>query len=186
VILKRANKLIDHDRANGIKAKGGIPDKALQESADAYVSINAQLVDELPRFLSLSTQYFNFIAEEFTEVQVKFNKLMAGEWKRHMFKGPYAFTTDQKKLDTMTLETIISEYNIALQDLEPTIQDIIAINPAQWEEVPGFQSTGSDSASTTPSLPAFDQYFNSPFGNIRTPSLHSLPLSEGKENFDRL
>ncbi|KAG2184031.1 hypothetical protein INT44_009042, partial [Umbelopsis vinacea] len=179
VILKRANKLIDHDRANGIKAKGGVPDKALQESADAYLSINAQLVDELPKFLLLSTQYFNFIVEEFAEVQIKFNKLMAGEWKRYMFKGPYAFTADGKKLESMTLESITSEYNRALQELEPSIQDIVAINPPQWEDIPGFQSTGSDSTASTPSLPVMDQYFNSSFGSIRTPSLQSLPISEG-------
>jgi hypothetical protein len=159
-----------------------VPDKALQESADAYLSINAQLVDELPKFLLLSTQYFNFIVEEFAEVQVKFNKLMAGEWKRYMFKGPYAFTADEKKLESMTLESITLEYTTALQELEPTIQDIVAINPSQWEDIPGFQSLAFDSASTTPSLPVMDQYFNSSFGSMRTPSLQSLPLSEGKES----
>lgn len=179
VIIKRSNKLIDHDRANGIKQKGGIPDKALQESADAYVSINAQLVDELPRFLSLTTQYFEFIVEEFAVVQSKFNKLMAGEWKRYMFKGSHAIVTDN--IDSMTLESITTAYMVALQELDPSVEDIVAINPHQWESVAGFQSTGPDSNATTPSLTPLDQYFGSPFGGLRNPSLHSLPLSEGEK-----
>jgi len=178
VIVKRSNKLIDHDRANGIKQKGGIPDKALQESADAYVSINAQLVDELPRFLALTTQYFDLIVEEFAGVQAQFNKLMTNEWKRYMFKGSYAIA--DTNIESMTLESITEAYNLALQELEPSTEEIVAINPPQWESVPGFQSSGgSDSTGTTPSLPPLDQYFGSSFGGLRTPSRHSLPLSEG-------
>jgi hypothetical protein len=180
VIVKRSNKLIDHDRANGIKQKGGIPDKALQESADAYVSINAQLVDELPRFLALTTQYFDLIVEEFAGVQAQFNKLMTNEWKRYMFKGSYAIA--DTNIESMTLESITEAYNLALQELEPSIEEIVAINPPQWESVPGFQSSGgSDSTGTTPSLPPLDQYFGSSFGGLRTPSRHSLPLSEGMQ-----
>jgi hypothetical protein len=177
--VKRSNKLIDYDRANGIKQKGSVPDKALQESADAYVSINAQLVDELPRFLNLSSQYFDMIVEELAGVQAKFNRLLRNEWKRYMFKGPYALAPDDQHLDNLSTETIVTTYRSAMQDLEPSIQDIIAINPPQWEDNPGFQAPSPDSSTPTSSQ-QYDQYFGSFAGGIRTPSLTSSPLSDGK------
>ncbi|KAJ2963631.1 hypothetical protein NQZ79_g1368 [Umbelopsis isabellina] len=178
VIVKRSNKLIDYDRANGIKQKGSVPDKALQESADAYVSINAQLVDELPRFLTLSSQYFDLIVEELAGVQAKFSRLMRNEWKRYMFKGPYALAPDDKNLDHLTTDTIVSTYRSAMQDLEPSIQDIIAVNPTQWEDILGFQAPSPDNITPTSSIQS-DQYFGSFAGGIRTPSLTSLPMSDG-------
>lgn len=178
VIVKRSNKLIDYDRANGIKQKGSVPDKALQESADAYVSINAQLVDELPRFLTLSSQYFDLIVEELAGVQAKFCRLMRNEWKRYMFKGPYALAPDDKNLDNLTTETIVSTYISAMQDLEPSIQDIIAVNPTQWEDISGFQAPSPGNITPTSSVQS-DQYFGSFAGGIRTPSLISLPMSDG-------
>jgi hypothetical protein len=181
VIVKRSNKLIDYDRANGIKQKGGVPDKTLQESAEAYVSINAQLVDELPRFLTLSAQYFELIVEELTEIQAKFHKLMIKEWKRYLFKGSHAIAVDDKTLDTMAPDHIVAAYKQVMQDLEPSIEDIIAINPSQWENEPGFQATagGADSNISTPTQ-HYDQYFGSFGGGMRNPSLHSLPLSDGE------
>ncbi|KAI8084138.1 uncharacterized protein B0P05DRAFT_578568 [Gilbertella persicaria] len=80
VINKRAMKMIDYDRVRDMKLKGDIPDKALQESADAYVSINGQLVDELPKFFALTAQYFDILIGGIALVQLKFNGLMHREW----------------------------------------------------------------------------------------------------------
>ncbi|KAJ3035491.1 hypothetical protein HK097_004198, partial [Rhizophlyctis rosea] len=57
IMKKRDKKLLDFDRARVLKADGKIVDKALLESADAYTSINAQLVEELPKFLELVAQF---------------------------------------------------------------------------------------------------------------------------------
>ncbi|KAI7891268.1 uncharacterized protein EV154DRAFT_508484 [Mucor mucedo] len=80
VINKRALKMIDYDRVRDLKSKGDIPDKSLQESADAYVSINAQLVDELPKFFQLTSQYFDILTGGLALVQLKFFGLMQREW----------------------------------------------------------------------------------------------------------
>ncbi|KAI8643910.1 hypothetical protein BD408DRAFT_414084 [Parasitella parasitica] len=80
VIHKRALKMIDYDRVRDIKLKGDIPDKALQESADAYVSINGQLVDELPKFFNLTAKYFDVLTGGIALVQLKFFGLMQKEW----------------------------------------------------------------------------------------------------------
>lgn len=80
VIHKRALKMIDYDRVRDMKLKGDIPDKSLQESADAYVSINAQLVDELPKFFDLTAKYFDILTGGLALVQLKFFGLMQREW----------------------------------------------------------------------------------------------------------
>lgn len=80
VIHKRALKIIDYDRVRDMKSKGDIPDKALQESADAYVSINGQLVDELPKFFNLTAKYFDILTGGLALVQLKFFGLMQREW----------------------------------------------------------------------------------------------------------
>lgn len=82
VIHKRALKMIDYDRVRDIKSKGDIPDKSLQESADAYVSINAQLVDELPKFFELTAKYFDILTGGLALVQLKFYGLMQREWTK--------------------------------------------------------------------------------------------------------
>ncbi|KAI7905910.1 uncharacterized protein BX663DRAFT_580985 [Cokeromyces recurvatus] len=81
VIHKRSMKMIDYDRVRDMKLKGDIPDKALQESADAYVSINAQLVEELPIFFGLTKKFFDILISELALVQIKFYKLMQKEWR---------------------------------------------------------------------------------------------------------
>lgn len=80
VIHKRSLKMIDYDRVRDMKSKGDVPDKALQESADAYVSINGQLVDELPQFFNLTAKYFDILIGGLALVQLKFFGLMQREW----------------------------------------------------------------------------------------------------------
>ena len=82
VINKRALKMIDFDRVRDMKMKKDVPDKILQESADAYVSINAQLVEELPKFFELTAKYFDILTGGLALVQLKFYKLMQREWSK--------------------------------------------------------------------------------------------------------
>ncbi|KAJ3035762.1 hypothetical protein HDV00_003433 [Rhizophlyctis rosea] len=69
IMRKRDKKLLDFDRAKGMKAKGELVEKALLESADAYTSINAQLVEELPKFLDLVSQYMDIVVRHIAEIQ---------------------------------------------------------------------------------------------------------------------
>ncbi|KAF9194572.1 hypothetical protein BGZ50_006085 [Haplosporangium sp. Z 11] len=72
VMKKREKKLLDYDSVRGMKERGETIDKNMLESAAAYSAINEQLVDELPKFLGLTTQYFDLIVMEFSKVQMFF------------------------------------------------------------------------------------------------------------------
>ncbi|KAF9415575.1 hypothetical protein BGZ94_000061 [Podila epigama] len=72
VMKKREKKLLDYDNVRGMKERGDTIDKNMLESANAYTAINEQLLDELPKFLGLTTQYFDLIVMEFSKVQVYF------------------------------------------------------------------------------------------------------------------
>ncbi|RKP06785.1 hypothetical protein THASP1DRAFT_31402 [Thamnocephalis sphaerospora] len=79
VIQKRANKLIDYDRARDIRSRNDKPDRMTQESADAYVAINAQLIDELPTFIRCTARYFDAITRDMARLQAEAYGRMLGE-----------------------------------------------------------------------------------------------------------
>ncbi|KAF9974857.1 hypothetical protein BGZ73_001672, partial [Actinomortierella ambigua] len=72
VMKKREKKLLDYDRVREAKDRGDTIDKHMEESAAAYTAINAQLIEELPKFMGLMTQYFDRIVMEFGKIQVFF------------------------------------------------------------------------------------------------------------------
>ncbi|KAF9580872.1 hypothetical protein BGW38_002302 [Lunasporangiospora selenospora] len=72
VMKKREKKLLDYDSVRGMRDRGETVDKNMQDSADAYIAINEQLVDELPKFLGLTTQYFDLVVTEFSKIQMFF------------------------------------------------------------------------------------------------------------------
>jgi hypothetical protein len=51
----------------------------MQESAEAYIAINQQLLDELPKFLGLTTKYFDLIVMEFSKIQTFFYDQVKGK-----------------------------------------------------------------------------------------------------------
>ncbi|KAI8358936.1 hypothetical protein B0O80DRAFT_382637 [Mortierella sp. GBAus27b] len=79
VMKKREKKLLDYDSVRGMKERGETVDKNMQESADAYVAINEQLLDELPKFLGLTTKYFDLIVMEFSKIQTFFYRQVKGK-----------------------------------------------------------------------------------------------------------
>ncbi|KAI7818537.1 hypothetical protein BC939DRAFT_401341, partial [Gamsiella multidivaricata] len=79
VMKKREKKLLDYDSVRGMKERGDTIDKNMLESAEAYTAINEQLVDELPVFLGLTTQYFDLIVMEFSRVQMYFYSQVKGK-----------------------------------------------------------------------------------------------------------
>ena len=129
VINKRAQKLLDYDRVRDIKSKGDIPDKALQDSADVYVSINAQLVDELPKFFQLTSTYFDVLIGELASVQTSFYEQMTREWRK-LVQRHYT-------IHDLSMDTIMAEHMASMQAVDNLIYDITPLNKELWESVPG-------------------------------------------------
>ncbi|KAI8063330.1 hypothetical protein BC940DRAFT_243449 [Gongronella butleri] len=129
VINKRAQKLLDFDRVRDIKARGDVPDKALQESADVYSSINAQLTDELPAFLALTSQYLELIVGDLTRVQSKFYQRLAREWTRLtlQFKQPFHLRASN---DPALFDPIVQQYQEQmLRYVQHLVDDIAILQP---------------------------------------------------------
>ncbi|OZJ04655.1 hypothetical protein BZG36_02890 [Bifiguratus adelaidae] len=128
VMKKREKKLLDYDRVRGIKSRGEQVDKALQESANAYVSINAQLLDELPKFLGLTTKYMDIIAGKIGQVQAAYYKSMAEEIRRFMFRG-------EDGLAKLTSNEIVAYYLQRMEDPNGPLamkENILLINRQLW------------------------------------------------------
>ncbi|KAL7336236.1 hypothetical protein PS15p_201596 [Mucor circinelloides] len=116
VIDKRNRKLIDYDRIQHLMAKGEIPDKQLQLSAEQYLSLNAHLLDELPVFISLSSDYFDIIIYEFSQIQAKYWHQHRSEWKSLTIELPFG--------KDYTWPCIESDYLASMNRLEYRINDI--------------------------------------------------------------
>ncbi|KAG0180166.1 hypothetical protein DFQ29_001144 [Apophysomyces sp. BC1021] len=159
VISKRAQKLLDYDRVRGIKSKGDVPDKALQESADAYVSINAQLVDELPRFFVLTGRYFDILIGELAMVQTQFHGQLTREWKKLVDKHAGG--------QNMEMEAIMAKYLSSMEGVQQLVDDITPINKTLWEAVPG--------AAPSPSIRRSKQ--DDYFGRSTTSSISDVDTS---------
>ncbi|CAO3702749.1 unnamed protein product [Rhizopus stolonifer] len=118
IIQKRNRKWIDYDRACHIASKGEVPDKQLQIAAEAYSSLNAHLLDELPAFLSLSSTYFDIILDEFVGIQAFFWRRREQAWKpllreqeqeESVMSWVDFLHTEPKEKEPMIPETISSE-----------------------------------------------------------------------------
>lgn len=82
VIEKRNNKYMDFKQCQYlVTVENKIPDKQLLASTEAYVSLNAYLLDELPVFMSLANKYFQVILAEFAHIQAGYWKHVMQEWK---------------------------------------------------------------------------------------------------------
>ncbi|KAJ3103747.1 hypothetical protein HDU96_009154 [Phlyctochytrium bullatum] len=69
VIKKRAKKKLDYDRKRALEAKGETPDRALELSADEYRALHAELLEELPKFLRLASQYLDHVFVAILNIQ---------------------------------------------------------------------------------------------------------------------
>ncbi|KAI8096586.1 uncharacterized protein BX664DRAFT_258121, partial [Halteromyces radiatus] len=147
VINKRGQKLLDYDRVRGIKARGDIPDKTLQESADMYVSINAQLVEELPLLFNLTRQYFDIIVGDLAMVQTRFYEMTCREWNKlmqHLRQDP----NDNR--DNSSFDAIIANYQREMNNhVQPLIDDIMPLNKEQWKMILANRGTMMDLGGTT-------------------------------------
>lgn len=116
VIDKRNRKLIDYDRIQHLVSKGEMPDKQLQLSAEQYLSLNAHLLDELPTFISLSSNYFDIIINEFAEIQAKYWHQHKSEWKSLTIELPFG--------KEYTWSCIENDYEASMNRLAFRLNDI--------------------------------------------------------------
>ncbi|CAG8457958.1 2657_t:CDS:10 [Scutellospora calospora] len=112
VMKKRERKILDYDRANSIKARGATPDKSLQQSADAFVSISDQLHEELPSFFVFITEYFDIIVQEFIKIQSKFYKQMDMDFRLYFYKF----------IDLQALQNISDDRELVLRNIDITTE----------------------------------------------------------------
>jgi hypothetical protein len=69
IIKKRDAKKLDFERLQGLKARGEPIDKSLLESAEAYESLHAQLLEELPLFTTIMSEVMDSITVKIAELQ---------------------------------------------------------------------------------------------------------------------
>ncbi|CAG8555199.1 12545_t:CDS:10 [Dentiscutata erythropus] len=112
VMKKRERKILDYDRANSIKARGATPDKALQQSADAFKSISDQLHEELPLFFVYITEYFDIIVQELVKIQAKFYRQMDMDFRQYFCKY----------IDVEALQEISDDRELVLRDIDVTTE----------------------------------------------------------------
>ncbi|CEP14557.1 hypothetical protein [Parasitella parasitica] len=116
VIDKRNRKLTDYDRIQHLMAKGEIPDKQLQISAEQYLSLNAHLLDELPIFISLSTDYLDIIVHEFAQVQAAYWRQHKSEWQTLAIEPPFG--------KEYTWDSIEKDYQNSMRRIEYRFNEI--------------------------------------------------------------
>ncbi|KAF1800320.1 hypothetical protein FB192DRAFT_1391058 [Mucor lusitanicus] len=126
VIEKRNRKLMDYDRIQHLMAKGEIPDKQLQLSAEQYLSLNAHLLDELPTFIALSSNYFDIIVHEFSQIQAKYWRQHRSEWKSLTIELPFG--------KDYTWSCLESDYLASMRRLEYRL-DEIKTKPRQQDPI---------------------------------------------------
>ncbi|KAI7903850.1 uncharacterized protein BX663DRAFT_587547 [Cokeromyces recurvatus] len=125
VIQKRNRKYIDYDRIMMANKKTKnhqryTMDHPLQISAEAYLSLNAHLLDELPLFLALSTKYFEMIVDEFRRIQIGYWQHCQQLWKKILLSFTYSrqlLTTDHHHfLVYSNWKSIENEYFMTFQE----------------------------------------------------------------------
>ncbi|KAL9556240.1 hypothetical protein MBANPS3_001965 [Mucor bainieri] len=140
VIDKRNRKLIDYDRIQHLMVKGEVPDKQLQLSAEQYISLNAHLLDELPTFIVLSSDYFDIIIYEFSLIQAKYWRQHRSEWKSLTIELPFG--------KDYTWSCLESDYLASMHRLEHRINEI-KTKPQQPEREQELEEPSVSSTITT-------------------------------------
>ncbi|KAJ3200350.1 hypothetical protein HDU82_008985 [Entophlyctis luteolus] len=79
LMKKRDNKLMDFDRVKRMHTKGEAVDKALEDSATEYKSINAELILELPKLTALIVKFVDFVVLELARIQTRVHEQVMSE-----------------------------------------------------------------------------------------------------------
>ena len=74
VIAKRNDKMLDHSRYLAKK------NPADRRGSEEFVCLSTQLLEELPRFLSTVSRYFNIIVGHFATAQANYHRDVKKRW----------------------------------------------------------------------------------------------------------
>jgi hypothetical protein len=72
ILAKREIKRIDHERYLYLTSKKDKSAERHKEGSVAYLAISAQLLDDLPRFISATNTYFDAVVARFAIIQRSF------------------------------------------------------------------------------------------------------------------
>jgi hypothetical protein len=104
------------------------------ESANAYTAINEQLVDELPKFLGLTTQYFDIIVMEFSKVQMFYYAQVKAKvqsfYVEHLDATAASTSTDKEQalIDYLANMNITEDYIMAMKRPDGPIERMSKIS----------------------------------------------------------
>jgi len=87
-------------------------DKHLQQSADAFTSISAQLHEELPSFFKLMTQYFDIIVQEFVKIQSRLYQQIGMDFRQYYYKF----------IDAQALEHVSKDRELVLREMDVSLE----------------------------------------------------------------
>ncbi|KAI9482857.1 MAG: Dbl homology domain-containing protein [Benjaminiella poitrasii] len=160
VIQKRNRKFIDYDRMMMSKNKNSqryTMDHPLQLSAEAYLSLNAHLLDELPVFLDLTANYFAIIVDDFRRIQTSYWQHCQQLWKKTLF----AVTNKTMTTTQFSWKSIENDYFVALQEqLQPRLNQIISTNttykslPDNKYDYSQLHNSNKSSSLSKPKIPS--------------------------------
>lgn len=85
-------------------------------SAEAYISLNAHLLDELPPFLTLAGTYFGIIVDEFARIQAQYWHQQSLEWKSLVIEQPFG--------KMLLWDSLKTDYQNCVERLRPRINNI--------------------------------------------------------------
>ena len=95
VISKRNRKLLDFDRCEMVRKKGGEPEKLLQVGADAYTALNSKLIEELPAMLNCANDIVDaslvqtsaLLANFFSSIREQLTQTLHGSYPNAVLDG---------------------------------------------------------------------------------------------------
>ncbi|KAK6536114.1 hypothetical protein TWF281_000360 [Arthrobotrys megalospora] len=160
VMQKREKKLVDYARYQAMKEKGDKIDKKTKELADAYVTINDTLLDELPKLHNLVENLLDVVLTNFAE--------LCGVWDR------YLASRLEGLLDPLDIPSnfsdIIEVYKSDFTKVESVVESLTITNTnANMWRTYSIYSQGSSSNPETASLSSHSLY-RSPTADAANPS----------------
>ncbi|KAK6509115.1 hypothetical protein TWF481_003878 [Arthrobotrys musiformis] len=161
VMQKREKKLVDYARYQAMKEKGDKIDKKTKDLADAYVTINDTLLDELPRLHTMVEKLFEAVLVNFAE--------LCSVWDR------YLASRLEGLLDPLDIPSnfsdIVEVYKSDFTKVESVVESltITNTNANMWRTYSVYSQGSSSSNPETSSLSSHSLY-RSPTADGATPS----------------
>ncbi|KAF3282738.1 hypothetical protein TWF970_001478 [Orbilia oligospora] len=161
VMQKREKKLVDYARYQAMKEKGDKIDKKTKDLADAYITINDTLLDELPKLHTMVENLLDAVLANFAELCCVWDKYLASRL--------------EGLLDPLDIPSnfsdIIEVYKSDFNKVESVVESltITNTNANMWKTYSIYSQGSSSSNPETSSLSSHSLY-RSPTADGATPS----------------